>query len=600
MEGGAGAASAAEFSTCWSLITQNPYILQLAISAGVGGLLFGYDTGVISGAALYIRDDFEAVGKSTFLQETIVSVTIAAAIIGSAVGGFVNDRFGRKIAIIIADIVFAVGAVVMAVAPNPWVLIIGRVLVGLGVGTASVSVPLYISESSPAKIRGALVSTNGLMITGGQFLSYLINLAFTRVPGTWRWMLGVAGVPAVIQLVLVFFLPESPRWLYRNNRVEESVAILERLYPKEEVPNQIAAMREAIELEEQDENKSTFQKFVYLLTSPELRPALVAGVGLSVLQQLVGINTVMYYSPTIVQLAGFASNTVALLLSLITSGLNALGSVLGMYLIDRTGRRLLAIISLSGVIVSLALLAPVFHYAALQSPEVSMVQNYGNQSGLVCPAYAHSNNVLPWHCTKCINVGCGFCEGQKSLQGHKMLGTCLVKNKTSEHMCDNLHHSQSSWFTLGCPNKLGWLAILGLALYICFFAPGMGIVPWAVNSEIYPLTYRGIGGGFAATCLWIANLIVSETFLSLTKAIGPDMSFLLFMFIALFTLAYVIVYVPETKGMSLEKLEKMLHDMHMEKKHGSKWSSFTYIMKGKYLHLNEKNDEKKAHGDSHA
>ena len=161
-------------------------------------------------------------------------------------------------------------------------------------------------------------------------------------------------------------------------------------------------------------------------------------------------------------------------------------------------------------------------------------------------------------------------------QGHKMLGTCLAKNKTSEHFCDNLHHSQSSWFTLGCPNKLGWLAIIGLALYICFFAPGMGIVPWAVNLEIYPLTYRGIGGGFAATCLWVANLIVSETFLTLTKAIGPDMSFLLFMCIALFTLGFVYLFVPETKGMSLENLEKMLHDMHMQKKNGGKWSSFTY------------------------
>uniref|UniRef100_A0A0D6R5G2 Major facilitator superfamily (MFS) profile domain-containing protein n=1 Tax=Araucaria cunninghamii TaxID=56994 RepID=A0A0D6R5G2_ARACU len=587
-------ASKEEFATCWSLIVKNPYILQLAISAGVGGLLFGYDTGVISGASLYIRDDFEAVEKSTVLQETIVSVTIGAAIIGSAVGGFVNDLYGRKRAILGADIVFAIGAVVMAVAPNPAVLIVGRVLVGLGVGVASVSVPLYISESSPAKIRGALVSTNGLMITGGQFLSYLINLAFTKVQGTWRWMLGVAGIPAAIQLILVIFLPESPRWLYRQNKVDEAVTILERLYSKEEVGHQVAALQEAIESEEKDDK--SYKKFLYLLTSPELRPALVAGVGLAVLQQLVGINTVMYYSPTIVQLAGFSSNSVALALSLITSGLNALFSALGMYLIDRTGRRRLAMGSLIGVILSLAMLTTVFNYASKHSPPVAAPQYYGNTTGLMCPSIHHLQ-AQPWHCYKCIDEGCGFCKGEPSSEGARMLGTCLVKNKTSQHKCHSIHHNSSSWYTLGCPNNLGWLAIMGMSLYICFFAPGMGIVPWAVNSEIYPLKYRGIGGGFSATCLWIANLIVSETFLTLTKTIGVDMAFLMFMGIAMFTLVFVFLFVPETKGMSLEKLEKMLHDLYMDKKNGNSCTaSLCYVVKKKY----DYSSDKETSGDTHA
>lgn len=575
MEGGAHGASAKEFKTFSSIILKNPYILQLAFSAGVGGLLFGYDTGVISGALLYIRDDFEAVDKSTFLQETIVSVTIATAIIGSAVGGFLNDYYGRRPSILLADGVFAAGAVVMAVAPNPGVLILGRVLVGLGVGAASVSVPLYISEASPAKIRGALVSTNGFMITGGQFLSYLINLAFTKVPGTWRWMLGVAGVPAVIQLVLVCYLPESPRWLYRQNKVEEAVAILERLYPEEEVENEITALKDAIAAE--DDERTMWNKILILLKSPELRPAVVAGVGLSVLQQFVGINTVMYYSPTIVQLAGFASNTTALLLSLITSGLNALGSLLGMYLIDRTGRRRLALISLTGVILSLAMLTGVFDYTERHSPPVlSELKSLGKESAYVCPAYQSSNQ--HWSCAECLSSTCGFCQSPTSQKGH-FTGTCLVSNKTVEDMCHSLRHSSSSWFTRGCPSQFGWLAILGMALYICFFAPGMGIVPWAVNSEIYPLKYRGIGGGFAATCLWVSNLIVSETFLTLTSAIGVSKTFMIFMFIACFTWIFVFLFVPETKGLSLEKLEEMLHDLYMEKKKGGKWSSLCYVLK---------------------
>ncbi|PNX89912.1 putative inositol transporter 2-like protein, partial [Trifolium pratense] len=146
----------------------------------------------------------------------IVSTALAGAVIGAAVGGWINDRFGRKRSIVIADTLFFIGSAIMAAATSPAILIVGRVFVGLGVGMASMASPLYISEASPAKVRGALVSLNSFLITGGQFLSYLINLAFTKAPGTWRWMLGVAALPAVIQLLLMFWLPESPRWLFRK------------------------------------------------------------------------------------------------------------------------------------------------------------------------------------------------------------------------------------------------------------------------------------------------------------------------------------------------------------------------------------------------
>lgn len=159
----------------------NGYVLGLTIVAGIGGLLFGYDTGVISGALLYIKDDFEEVKRSNFLQETIVSMAQVGAIIGAATGGWINDACGRKKATLFADVVFTAGSIVMAAAPDPYVLILGRLLVGLGIGVASVTAPVYIAEASPTEVRGGLVSTNVLMITGGQFLSYLVNLAFTEV-----------------------------------------------------------------------------------------------------------------------------------------------------------------------------------------------------------------------------------------------------------------------------------------------------------------------------------------------------------------------------------------------------------------------------------
>jgi len=165
----------------WTTTWETPYIMRLALSAGIGGLLFGYNTGVIAGALLYIKEEFGEVDNKTWLQEIIVSMTVAGAIVGAAIGGWYNDKFGRRMSVLIADVLFLLGALVMVIAHAPWVIILGRLLVGFGVGMASMTSPLYISEMSPARIRGALVSTNGLLITGGQFLSYLINLAFVHV-----------------------------------------------------------------------------------------------------------------------------------------------------------------------------------------------------------------------------------------------------------------------------------------------------------------------------------------------------------------------------------------------------------------------------------
>ncbi|XP_043701300.1 probable inositol transporter 2 [Telopea speciosissima] len=540
------------FRECFSLAWKNPYVLRLAFSAGIGGLLFGYDTGVISGALLYIRDDFKSVDRLTVLQESIVSTAVAGAIIGAAIGGWMNDRLGRRISLMVADFLFFVGAVVMASAPNPGLLILGRVFVGLGVGMASMTAPLYISEASPPKVRGALVSTNGFLITGGQFLSYLINLAFTKAPGTWRWMLGVAGLPALLQFILMLFLPESPRWLYRKGREEEAIRILRQIFPANEVEMEIQTLKESVDSEVKEEGSSEKINFTKILKTRTVRRALVAGVGLQIFQQFVGINTVMYYSPTIVQLAGFASNQTALLLSLITAGLNALGSIVSIYFVDKTGRKKLLVISLTGVMVSLALLAATFHETTAQSPQVSR-QDTAHFSGLTCPDFQSTS--AGWDCMKCLKASspsCGFCA---SLTDKLNPGACLITNSTVKNMCQG---EQRLWYTRGCPSRYGWIALIGLALYIIAFSPGMGSVPWIVNSEIYPLRFRGVCGGIAATANWISNLIVAQSFLSLTQAIGTAWTFLIFGVVSVVGVFFVLVCVPETKGLPIEEVEKML------------------------------------------
>ncbi|KAL5771693.1 hypothetical protein ACOSP7_015847 [Xanthoceras sorbifolium] len=555
VEGGIQKAEKTEFTECFRTVWTTPYIAKLALSAGIGGLLFGYDTGVISGALLYIREDFESVDKKTWLQETIVSMAVAGAIIGAGVGGWMNDRFGRRPSLLIADVLFFVGAVIMAAAPAPWMIILGRIFVGFGVGMASMTAPLYISEASPTRIRGALVSTNGLLITGGQFLSYLINLAFTKTPGTWRWMLGVAGVPAIIQFFLMLTLPESPRWLYRHNRVEEAEAILRKVYPEDEVNLEIELLKQSVENEKADEEftkTDLISKLKGAWGNKIVRRGLYAGITVQVAQQFVGINTVMYYSPTIVQFAGFASNSTAMALSLITSGLNAVGTVVSMFFVDRSGRRRLMIISMVGIITCLVALTIVFSLASAHAPSISPLESAHFGANSTCPAYQNANNAGQWNCMSCLKAECSFC----SHGGNEYLpGACLADSKALEGECKGEHRT---YFKNGCPSKFGFLAVVFLGLYIISYAPGMGTMPWIVNSEIYPLRYRGIGGGIAAVANWCSNLIVSETFLTLTEALGSSGTFLLFAGFSLIGLIAIYFLVPETKGLPFEEVEKML------------------------------------------
>ncbi|KAG8369535.1 hypothetical protein BUALT_Bualt14G0023600 [Buddleja alternifolia] len=462
-------------SECDRKITyfSNSYVLGLTVVAGIGGLLFGYDTGVISGALLYIRDEFEEVNRSKFLQETIVSMALVGAMIGAAVGGWINDAFGRKRATLSADVVFTLGSIIMAVAPNPYVLILGRLLVGLGVGVASVTAPVYIAEAAPSEIRGGLVSTNVLMITGGQFLSYLVNLAFTEVPGTWRWMLGVSALPAIIQFFLMLFMPESPRWLYMKKDKSEAIIVLSKIYDPYRLEVEIDQLATALEEERQRKSRVSYYD---VFRVKELRLAFLAGAGIQAFQQFTGINTVMYYSPTIVQMAGFNSNQLALLLSMVVASMNAVGTILGIYLIDNFGRKKLALSSLSGATISLIILALAF---------------------LLAPSSDSMNGLY------------------------------------------------------------GWIAVAGLALYIAFFSPGMGPVPWTINSEIYPEAYRGICGGMSATVNWISNLIVAQSFLSVAEAVGTGVTFLILAAVAVVAFVFVVVFVPETKGLSFEEVERM-------------------------------------------
>ena len=324
------------------------------IAAGItatGGLLFGYDTGVISGALLFIRQDFDI---TTFTEGIIVSFILVGAMVGAFSGGPLSDRIGRRATTLIAAIVFGAGALIVAFAPVVSILVLGRFVLGLGVGLASMIVPLYIAEISPPDRRGGLVSLNQLMITIGILLSYIVGVIFAPIEG-WRWMFAVALIPALILFIGMFRLPESPRWLYNKGQVDRARQVLSRSVGPEEIDRELQEM-EAIKQQESEQERVSFGE----LLAPYVRPALIIGIGLAIFQQITGINTVIYYAPTILQNAGFSEQG-ALVANALGVGLVNVGfTILAVRIIDRVGRRPLLLIGLVGMTISLALLAIVF------------------------------------------------------------------------------------------------------------------------------------------------------------------------------------------------------------------------------------------------
>jgi sugar porter (SP) family MFS transporter len=311
----------------------------------LGGLLFGYDTGVISGALLFIPKDFKL---TPFLQGAIVAGLLLGAMIGAAVAGWLSDRLGRRRLIIIAAVVFAAGALLAALAPSVAVLITARFVLGLAVGSAALVVPLYLAEVAPTEVRGAIASLNQLMIVIGILAAFIVN-AILASSGDWRLMLGLAAVPSLILLAGMLFMPETPRYLVHAGEEQTAREVLEDL-PGEERPEE--RIEEIREVEQHEESGTGLRG---LLRAKWVRPALLVATGLAVFQQLVGINTIIYYAPTTLTNVGFAK-TSAIYANLIIGVVNVLMTVVAIRIIDRVGRKPMLFAGVVGMVGSLLVL----------------------------------------------------------------------------------------------------------------------------------------------------------------------------------------------------------------------------------------------------
>jgi SP family galactose:H+ symporter-like MFS transporter len=324
------------------------YVLLVASIAALGGLLFGYDTGVISGAILFISKEFALDNR---LQAFTISVVLIGCIGGSAVSGSVADRIGRRPTLFGAGVIFLLGALLSALAGNEAILLCGRFVVGLGIGLSSVVAPLYISEVAPAPVRGALVSLYQFAITIGILAAYIVDYLFAG-GGEWRWMLGLAVIPSLILMGGMIRMPESPRYLFKVGRDPVAREELQRIYDDE-----TASEREEASILESLKVK---RGGLRALLSPAIRPALFLGVSLAVLQQITGINSVIYYGPRIFEMAGVGSAAASILAQSLVGAVNCGMTLVAIFFVDRIGRKPLLYAGLTGMFVALSVMAYAF------------------------------------------------------------------------------------------------------------------------------------------------------------------------------------------------------------------------------------------------
>ena len=351
-----------EIATLRDALRGTKFVYIAASFAALGGLLFGYDTGVISGALIFIKREF---GLTTVAEEIVVSGVLLGATLGAIVGGKAADLFGRRRVLLVTAAIFGIGALASAVAPSPPVLIVSRVVLGLAIGLASTNVPVYLSEVAPPHARGWIVSLFQLAVTVGIVVAYLTDYAFAGVEG-WRWMLGLAVAPALIFGTGMFFLPETPRWLVRRGHHEVAHRVLVRIRELGDVNVEIEEIKAS--LAQQTEGGHWTD-----LLRRQVRPALVVGLGLAVFQQITGINTVIYYAPKILQTAGFNSASGAILATVGVGVVNVGMTIIAMFLVDRAGRRPLLLVGIAGMIVTLGVLGLSFRYPSGQLAWIAVI-----------------------------------------------------------------------------------------------------------------------------------------------------------------------------------------------------------------------------------
>lgn len=319
-----------------SVTRLSPIVYFIGFTGALAGLLFGLDVGVISGALEFIKKDFSVTDR---ILEFIVSSLLWGAVFGTLISGIISNRLGRRGAILVSAVIFVVGSLVCSLAADPHILIAARFFLGIAVGVASFTAPLYLSEISPQRVRGSMISMYQLMITIGIVLAFLSNTWLGnyfecdgQTGGHWRMMIGIIAIPAAVMFLGVLLLPESPRWLFLKGRKDHAVSVFARMrLPSDEISREVVEIEESLRI-----RQNGFQMF---RNNRDFRRAIGLGIGLQIIQQLTGINVVMYYAPRIFDIAGYSSTEHQLWGTVLVGVTNVLATFIAIAFVDRLGRK---------------------------------------------------------------------------------------------------------------------------------------------------------------------------------------------------------------------------------------------------------------------
>ncbi|HOO84089.1 MAG TPA: sugar porter family MFS transporter [Prolixibacteraceae bacterium] len=460
------------------------FIVKVSLIVALGGFLMGFDASVISGVIKFIEPEFQLTKIQLGWAVSCLTLTSTMAMM---VAGPLSDKYGRKLVLKYAAILYAVSAILSAIAPTFTLLIIARMIGGLGVGASLIIAPMYIAEISPANIRGRMVSFNQLNIVVGIsvafFTNYLIlqwsqsDSSFAELLGfdkyTWRWMLGLETLPAVLYFIFLFFVPPSPRWLAMNGNEEQALKILTQAGGSDNAQKVLADIKNNLK-----ENTQKSKAKLADLFKPALKLVLFIGIVIAILQQITGINAVFFYAPMIFEQTGIgvdASFSQAILVGLT----NIVFTILAMWLIDKLGRKFLLTLGFSGIFISMLIIALAFNSAT--------------------------------------------------------------------YAADGTVEQINSWLVLG--------GILG---FVASFAISVGPVMWVLFSELFPNTIRGLAISFIGFINSAVSFSVQLVFPWQLENLGSAGTFIIYGAFGLIGLVFVLVFLPETKGKSLEELEKIL------------------------------------------
>jgi len=519
------------------------YSVVISLIVALGGFLLGFDSAVISGATPFYKGFF-GLPTGSLLIGLSVSAIILGATVGNIIAGPLADRFGRRPVLIVTAFLFGFCALGCAMAQNIYFFITARVIGGFGVGMAILVAPMFIAETSPGKLRGLLVTFNQLNIVLGisiaYFSNYYIQLTVADTTLNWRLMLGVGAVPAIFYFLLLLFVPESPRWLMRRSREEEALSVLRRVGGEEHAQSELKEIKESLQNPIGSEKGSLGQVF-----SAPMKLVMIIGFGIAFFQQITGINAIFYYAPMIFEMAGGGKDSAFLQASIL--GLtNLIMTLVAMALIDRLGRKPLLIIGATGLTAALVMTGAAFHAASYTISDDGLAAIHreiaGGKAGV-----PEADSVV---------------AALSTLKGATHTSEIAFFDAVERTIAAEQYNLYKEVILKNSITIKPVLVLIGLVVYVASFAISLGPVMWALLSEIFPNRIRGLAISIVGFWNSVVSFSVATVFPLELEKLGSSATYFIYAGFGFLTLLFVLKFIPETKGKSLEQLEAMLVRSH--------------------------------------